>query len=327
MTHWRQVQVPFKFQLSDRTLATVHLPMHARQIALSDNLAAVDCPEPPLDTPDPGCQGFVVRALPVSCDQPKFRRTSDYLCYTPHQYEHCYIDLTMSFEQYKGKFSSKTRSTIKRKLTRWTDHCRGQIQWRVYRTPADMPEFYRHARAVSAKTYQERLLDAGLPESESFLVALIEQAQRDAVRAYLLFDGEIPVSFLYCPVRDDTLIYSHLGFDPDYLRQSVGTVLQWLALESLFAEGKFRYFDFTEGQSEHKLLFSTHRVKTVNVFFVRNTAKNTLVLRAHNKFGEATSWLGKVLERAGIKTRIKKAIRFGVLSAWRPDRRDKPAGG
>lgn len=320
-SRWQDIRVPFKFQLSDLTLATVHLPMRARQVALSDEVAAADRPEPPADALEPGCHGFVVRSLPVSSDQPVFRREGRYICYTPKQYEHCYIDLSLSFDQYKAKFSSKTRSTIKRKLSRWAEHCGGQTTWRAYRTASEMPEFFGHARAVSAKTYQERLLDAGLPEGDDFLAEIVQLAARDEVRAYVLFDGTRPVSYLYCPVRGATLIYAYLGYDPDYLKHSVGTVLQWLALEGLFAEGKFRYFDFTEGQSEHKLLFSTHRVRTANVFFVRDTAFNALVLHAHHRFGQLTSWLGSKLEKAGVKTKIRRVLRFGIQSAWRSDKR------
>ena len=46
-------------------------------------------------------------------------------------------------------------------------------------------------------------------------------------------------------VREGIVDYAYLGYDPDYLHLSVGTVLQWLALDSLFAERRFRFFDFT----------------------------------------------------------------------------------
>jgi CelD/BcsL family acetyltransferase involved in cellulose biosynthesis len=297
--------------------------MLAKQIALSDEVAAADRPEPPADLLDPDLQGFVVRSLPVSAEQPTFRTTGEYLCYTPHQYQHCYIDLSLGFEHYMAKFSSKTRSTIKRKLSRWNEHCGGKTVWREYRLASDMPEFFREARALSSRTYQERLLDAGLPDSAEFVAETTRLAEQDAVRAYLLFDGTRPVSYLFCPAQGNTLIYAHLGFDPDYLKHSVGTVLQWLALENLFAEGKFRYFDFTEGQSEHKLLFSTHRVQTANVFFVRNSVRNAWLLRAHHGFGKFTSSIGDALERAGVKSRVRKALRFGVFALWRAEKRAK----
>ncbi|QJQ07721.1 GNAT family N-acetyltransferase [Undibacterium piscinae] len=49
---------------------------------------------------------------------------------------------------------------------------------------------------------------------------------------------------MYCPIVDDALIYAYLGYDPDYLKLSVGTVLQWLALQDMFAETRFKIFDF-----------------------------------------------------------------------------------
>ena len=90
---------------------------------------------------------------------------------------------------------------------------------------------------MAKKTYQEKLLDAGIPESERFVREMESLAAQDQVRAYILFDRERPVSYLYCPVEDGTLIYAYLGYDPDYMKLSVGTVLQWLAVEQLFGEG------------------------------------------------------------------------------------------
>ena len=70
------------------------------------------------------------------------------------------------------------------------------------------------------------------------------------------------------------MIYAFLGYDPNYMNFSVGTILQWLALEHLFEENSFRFFDFTEGQSAHKKLFATHNVQCANVFFLRDNMRN-----------------------------------------------------
>jgi CelD/BcsL family acetyltransferase involved in cellulose biosynthesis len=173
-----------------------------------------------------------------------------------------------------------------------------------------MLEFYRLARAVSAKTYQEKLLNAGLPESIEFQLLMNRLASEDNVRAFILFDGEQPVSYLYCPVHDGVLIYQFLGYDPEYLKLSVGTVLQWLALESLFAEDKFRLFDFTEGESDHKRLFATHSVRCANVFFLRSTLSNAMLLRCHLAMDQFSAWIGKKLDQYGLKAKVKKLIRF-----------------
>ena len=107
---------------------------------------------------------------------------------------------------------------------------------------------------------------------------------RGMVRGFILFHQDQPVSYLYCPVSNGVLIYAFLGYDPGYMNFSVGTVLQWLALEHLFEESLFRFFDFTEGQSEHKKLFATHSVQCANVFFLRSNLRNKFLLHSQRAF-------------------------------------------
>jgi hypothetical protein len=64
---------------------------------------------------------------------------------------------------------------------------------------------------------------------------------------------------LYRPARDGKLLYDHLGYDPEYTALFPGTALQLLVLEALFAARSFKIFDFTEGKSQLKELFSTDR--------------------------------------------------------------------
>jgi CelD/BcsL family acetyltransferase involved in cellulose biosynthesis len=180
----------------------------------------------------------------------------------------------------------------------------------VYKTPGEMQDFVRLARIVSKLTYQERLLDAGLPDSADFVHQVESLATKDRVRAYILFDGERPVSYLYCPVQDGVLIYSYQGYDPDYMQMSVGTVLQWLAVEQLFNEARFRYFDFTEGDSEHKRLFDTHHRQCANVFWLKKTLRNRMVIYTQLSINRLSKWLGVKLDHLGVKTKLKSLLRF-----------------
>jgi hypothetical protein len=307
---WELRQVPFKFQLSDWSLGSLSLRLQMMSIPLGE-LPAAALPLPP-DVPlGEGSQGFFVRAMPLESGQPVFSKAGPFLCYIPLQYQHCYIDLRQSFDDYKAKFSSKTRSTITRKVKRWADYCGGAVHWKTFKTPDEMEEFFALARAVSLTTYQERLLEAGLPDTAEYLVEMQRLAALDRARGYILFDAGRPVSYLYCPVSNGVLIYAHLGYDPQYLKMSVGTVLQWLALESLFSEGRFRLFDFTEGQSDHKRLFATHAVPSANVVFVRRSPMNLFVVYAHEMFSRASAGLGQTLDRLGWKKAVKRLLRSG----------------
>lgn len=311
MNRWQCRPVPFRFQLSDWTLFSVTLPLQVRAERLIDETPTVEvAPTPPTDELMDGSQGFLIRSLPVAAELPPVSRAGDFLCYVPLQYRHCYIDLGQSFDSYLKKFSAKTRSTINRKIKRYTEHCGGTLRWQTYTMPGEIRDFFRLARTVSKLTYQERLLDAGIPESEEFIRQAESLAADQRVRAYLLFDGERPVSYLYCPVQDGVLIYSYLGYDPAYMQMSVGTILQWLAVEQLFKEARFRYFDFTEGQSDHKSFFATHQRQCANVFLVKRTPRTTAVIYSHWFMNRFSKRLGETLDRLGMKARIKRFLRF-----------------
>lgn len=310
MNRWQFRPVPFKFQLSDWSLFSVSLPLQVRAVRLIDQTPPVMALVPPADELMPGSQGFLIRGLPITAPLPVVSRIGNFLCYAPLQYQHCYIDLGQTFESYQKKFSSKTRSTINRKIRKYAEHCRGTIPWKTYKAPDEIRDFFRHARTVSKSTYQERLLDAGIPDSEEFIAQAETLAAEQRLRAYILFDGERPVSYLYCPVEEGVLNYAYLGYDPDYMQMSVGTVLQWLAVEQLFEEACFRYFDFTEGQSDHKRLFATHQQQCASVFLVKDTLRNTVLIKSHMLMDRLSKWLGTTLDRFGIKARIKRLLRF-----------------
>jgi hypothetical protein len=112
--------------------------------------------------------GILLRSHPIPEKLPRIGRARNRLRYVPSQYERRYIDLDGTFDEYLKRFSSKSRSTLRRKVRKFAKLCGGEPTWRTYRTPKEMEEFYRLAREVSRRTYQERLLDAGLPETDEF---------------------------------------------------------------------------------------------------------------------------------------------------------------
>jgi CelD/BcsL family acetyltransferase involved in cellulose biosynthesis len=307
--NWSFRPVPVKIRLGDKTLLAPELWLQVREVSLDDEAPPVTEPEPPTEALQANSQGFLVRSLGVVGKQPVLRRQHGYLCYVSSQYPRYYIDMRQSFDEYKNKFSSKTRSTLNRKMRKYAEYCGGEIFWRTYTTPDEMHEFYGLARAVSRITYQEKLLDAGLPESREFRDEMGQRAQQGQVRGFILFHQNRPVSYLYCPINNGVLIYAFLGYDPDYMNYSVGTVLQWLALQHLFEERCFRFFDFTEGQSEHKKLFATHSVQSANVFFLRSSLPNSLLVHAQKALDDFSKTVGGMLQWLGIKTMVKKWIR------------------
>lgn len=224
-------------------------------------------------------------------------------------YRRHYIAMADStFDEYLNRFSAKTRSTLRRKGRKLAKEA-GDYTISEHRTPAEVEQFITAALPLSARTYQARLLDAGLPDTPDARKAMLEQAEADRMRCFLLSLGQQPIAYLSLPVEGDTLVYAHLGYDPDYARHSPGTVLQLEALERLFAEARFRWFDFTEGEGAHKAMFGTDSVDCASFLLLAPTAANRALLGARSTFDGAVKTGKAIAERSGALARVRAALR------------------
>ncbi|MGB3739002.1 MAG: GNAT family N-acetyltransferase, partial [Pontixanthobacter sp.] len=140
------------------------------------------------------------------------------------------------------------------------------------------------ALPLSERTYQARSLDAGLPVGSAAHDERRDLAAQNRVRAFLLCVDGRAISYLYLPIDGDTVTYAYLGYDPDFARFSPGTVLQLEALERLFAENRYRHFDFTEGDGGHKAMFGTHSVECASFFLLNRNLAHHLLLRGVDLF-------------------------------------------
>ena len=219
------------------------------------------------------------------------------------RYPRFFADLRGSFDDYLAGFSSKSRSTLKRKVRKLVERSGGALDLRCYRTPDEIDDFYRKARAISARSYQERLLDAGLPEGDAALAEMRDIAARGAVRAWILSIDGRPASYLYAPADGLTLVYAYLGYDPDFADFSPGTVLQYEAMRQLIGEQTFRLFDFTEGEGQHKKLFATGEIACADLLLLRRSPANLLLGASLDAFDRTVA-----LAKAASKTALLQAL-------------------
>lgn len=224
-------------------------------------------------------------------------------------YRRHYIDMGLGHDGYMARFSGKTRSTLKRKARKLAEEAPGGYHVTAHRTPAEIEAFLAAALPLSAKTYQARLLDAGLPDDPGSRRAMLEAAEDDRMRAFLLHAGGAAIAYLALPVSGRTLVYAHLGYDPVWARLSPGTVLQIEALEQLFAEHRFAWFDFTEGEGAHKALFGTHAAACSSLVLLRPTLANRTLLGAREAFDAGVAGAKALAERSGALGRIRARLR------------------
>jgi hypothetical protein len=203
------------------------------------------------------------------------------ICYAPYRGKRYFIDLSSgSFDDYLAKFSAKTRNTLKRKARRFAEYSGGVLDFRYYTSPGEMLEFCQHAISVSRVSYQAKI-GFGFPETAEFKTSLIGEAGKGRACGFVLMSDSRPVSYVFCRINGDHISYAIPGYDPKLAKFSPGTVLLFLILQRLFAERRFRVFDFGGQEWGYKELFGTSSVDYVRVFWFPVTMKNFVLVTAH----------------------------------------------
>lgn len=278
-----------RFQIGARTLVSVPRRLHRVSLSLDDALAARAPALPPLRA---GEHGYLLTSLPETA-LPALR-TGGLIAHVRQRYRRYFVDLAAGEPSWRAGLSANARAQIKRKAKKLGDYT-----VKRYRTPAEIAAFHTAARAVSAKTYQERLLDSGLPADPTDLLRL---AAADRVRAWLLSLEGAAVAFLCCTADGETLRYDHVGHDPALGHLSPGAVLQADALGDLFAD-RFTRFDFTEGEGQHKRQLATGDVACADLLLLRPIPANRAAVAALKGWDAAVEgvkrveWLRRVGER------------------------------
>lgn len=308
---WVVKTTRLKFTIGEFCLFSTYFPALVLDIHFAKLPRDLEEPLPPPGAFTSKVRAALVPSHPIVTPLPRFTVTRHYIRYVPSRYRRYYVDLSGSFSDYLNKFSPKTRSTLLRKVRRFGELSGGEISWREYSHAGEMEEFYQMARDVSAKTYQEKLLDSGFPASSSFRQEILDLASHDLARGYILFCRGRPIAYMFCRVDEHVILYDYVGYDPEYGRWSVGTVLQYRVLEKLFGEGRFRLFDFAEGEGSHKEFFSTGSTQCSDIYYFRRTVRDIIMLATHTAVVAVSRSLGRVLDLLQVKARIKKLFRSG----------------
>lgn len=290
-------EIALPLRLGTRTLWTVRRQLHRKSLTLEDALSGRLPELPPLS--DEG-QGYLVTGVPAAL-APRLADLPGLRPFVRQSYPRSYADLQIGFDAYMARFSGKSRSTLRRKTRRLAERCGGTLDVRAYRTESEIDAFHAAARCVSRRTYQERLLDSGLPDGEAAIGLMRSLARADRVRAWLLFIGDRPTAYLYAPAEGKNLVYAHLGYDPDFADWSPGTVLQLHAMRELMEEGRFFLFDFTEGDGQHKRLFATDSIPCTDFLLLRPTVSNLALGHGLGAFDGLVSAAKTGLRRAGLR--------------------------
>lgn len=303
----RSLPVPLRFQVGARTLAQIQRQLVRVPLSLDMVLEGRLPVLPPLDR---AAHGYTVTSLPEDRRDAMAYAAGGMIAFVRQRYTRYHADLTIGFDAYQEGMSANTRSQLKRKAKKVMAVSGGTLDVRRFGTPDEMTEFHDIARRISLRTYQERLLGAGLPDDAGFLRLMYAGAAAGAVRGWLLYVAGEPAAYLYCPINAGVVHYEFVGHDPAFSDFSPGAVLQMEAMRDLFGEAGLGHFDFTEGEGQHKRQFATGGVACLDMLLLRASLANRLTTVALGGFDRVTA-AGKgavgVLGLGRVAKRMRRA--------------------
>lgn len=257
----------------------------------------------------------VVRAYPAAARLPRIRFEPGRLCYAPAQYERTYVAFKPTFKDYLAKFSSKSRSTLQRKVRKVADQSGGRVDFRAYKTGEEMAAFYDLAIELSKRTYQEKMFHEGFASRAGAKEDCVANGQAGAARGYALFIGGEAAAYVFCTCREGTLVYSILGYDQRHRALSPGDVLLYLMIEALHAEGAFRYLDFGEGEAWYKTFYATDTLSCARLYFFPRTVGHVLAVGLHAGANSVSDFVGATLDRFDLRERLRRMMRRRAAEA------------
>ena len=298
--------LPLNFQIGARTLMAIQRTLARVPLTLED---ARDGRLPSLPPLDREAHGYSITSLPDDRLDAMIYASGGMIPVVRQRYTRYFVDIAGHFDSYLFGLSANTRQGLKRKAKKIATVSGGDLDIRRFRTPDELECFHDMGRRIALRTYQERLLGSGLPDSQEFLSTMLSLGAADKVRAWLLFIADEPAAYLYCPARGDTLLYEYVGHDPAFNDLSPGAVLQVEALRDLFEEARFRTFDFTEGEGQHKRQLATGGVACVDLLLLRPSLANRATAAALSGFNRAIAGAKQAATAMGLAGAARKLRR------------------
>lgn len=247
-------------------------------------------------------------ALAAALGSERLRREFRVLPHGP-AYARRLCRLGPDLEAYLASLPSGRRQDLRRSQRRFEREFSGRYAYALCRDPEDVREFLATVEPVSRQTYQAQLRGLAVTGSGHVGHLAIEGARRGCVRCYLLTVDGRPVAWRIGYLFGDTFFSHHVGYDPAYESWHPGVVMHLHTVEDLSRLGSVRFLDMLYGDNAFKRKAANLERREQNYYVFPRSPQGTasyVLLAAVNRSSE---WIGGMLERHGLKERLKRALR------------------
>lgn len=226
----------------------------------------------------------------------------------PFQRRHI-IDMPATCDDYWSKFNSKTRSTLRRKVKQF-----GECRLERVSKPFQVPDFLVNAQSVAKRSWQSDLLGLRIHNDDFEMEMFTFLATQDALRGYLLWQDETPVSFCIGTQHNGVFNYEEVGYDRDYSKKSPGQILVIKMIEDMYESECPAVFDFGGGDAEYKRQFGTRISESGHVWLLRPGMRSRLIVGYLSGRRAMSQSLRGALAKVGLLDGVRKLTRRGLKS-------------
>ena len=228
------------------------------------------------------------------------------------EYKRRLCDIGGGLDAYLASLSAKSRQSMKRSLRRFESHFEGRFTLEVYQDPTDVAQFLDRVEAVSRRTYQGRMLGLEITRDGFIGNKAIEGARLGITRCYLLTVDQKPLSWRIGLVSDGTFCSHHVGYDPDFEDWHPGVLMHLYSVRHMAEVARdVCVLDLLYGDNDFKRRASNGSRDEQNLYLFPRTPRGALTYASLALCNSVSGTIGRLLERAGLKARLKAFLRRG----------------
>jgi CelD/BcsL family acetyltransferase involved in cellulose biosynthesis len=216
-----------------------------------------------------------------------------------------------SLEAYLASLPAKSRQDMRRSLRRFEGNFSGRYAFSTHCSVAEVSAFLARVESVSKRTYQARL-GLGVVADSHIGNKVLEGAKRGYARCYLLtVDGQViawRIGFLY----GNVYCSHHVGYDPKYEKWHPGAVVHLHSVCDLSESCVgVDTLDMLYGDNDFKRRATNRFRLERNYYLFPRSLRGATTYVALRSCNGVSEWLGRLLERLGLKRRLKAWLRRG----------------
>lgn len=221
-------------------------------------------------------------------------------------------DIRAGFDAYLGSLSAKSRQSMNRSMRRFEAHFEGRFSFKASSSPPEVTEFLDAIEAVSKRTYQGRMLGLAITREGHIGNRAIEGARRGYTRCYLLTVNEEPIAWRIGFQSGDVFCSHHIGYDPDFEDWHPGVLMHLYSIRHMTeALEDVSVLDLLYGDNDFKRRASNRSRLESNYYLFPRTLRGAATFLALKCCNQLSEKVGRMLERHGLKARLKGWLRRG----------------